>query len=105
MADAFAVAGESAFDHLRAFLSRERDVDQPHRLLLGSAARPGDTGDSDSVARKATLADALSHGSRHFAADRPVLIDQRLGNICELRFQFVRVNHRATKKIARAAAE
>src|SRR5208337_5466494 len=44
LANALAIAGEITFDDLRAFFSRERDVDQAYRLLLGSAARAGDSG-------------------------------------------------------------
>src|ERR1700686_199736 len=51
LADALAVAGKIPFDDLRAFFSRECDVDEAHGFLLGSAARAGDSGDSDSVAR------------------------------------------------------
>src|SRR5229473_6612632 len=105
LADALAVAGKIAFDDLRAFLSRKRDVDQAHRLPLGPTSWAGDPSDSDSITRQAALADAFGHRRRHFAAHRPVLVDQRLGNIRKLRFQFVRVHDGAAKKIARAAAE
>src|SRR4029077_10781450 len=50
LADALAVPGKITLDHLRAFLSRECDVDQAHGLLLGGAARAGDSGDCVSAA-------------------------------------------------------
>src|SRR5580658_4931954 len=105
LADALAVAGEVALHNLRAFFTRQCDVDQADRFLFSSAARAGDAGDSDSVARQAALANAFGQSRGNFAADRAVLIDQRLGNVRKLRLQRVRANHRDANKIARTAAD
>src|ERR1700687_4405484 len=69
-ANALAVAGEVALYYLCTFFARQRNIHQSHRFLLSSAARTADSGDSDSVARQAALADAFGHRRRHFAAQR-----------------------------------
>src|SRR5450755_4983700 len=92
LTNVFPITWKITFDYLGPFFSCERNVDEAHRFLLGAATGAGDPSDSDSVARHATLADTFGHRRRHFAANRSMLIDERLRNVRELRFQFIGVD-------------
>src|ERR1700686_4980832 len=84
LADALTVAGKITLDDLRAFFSGECDINQADGFLLGAAARAGDSGDSDTIAREAAFADAFSHRGGHFADHPPPVIVDGPRNIFKL---------------------
>src|SRR5918911_1267991 len=103
-ANALTVARKVPLDNFRSRVAGQGMKNQPDRFLWCSARWPGNAGDADAERGPTAFAYAFGQSHRHQSAHRAILYEKFLRHAGKLRLQFIRVNNRASQKIARTAA-
>jgi len=84
-------------------LESYRDKDSAYWFDFGSAGRPGNAGDPDTIIGFSDTAHSVCHCLGNFLGNRAVFFDQSQGNAQDIVFCLVAVNYCPELKILRAA--